>query len=49
MPFSYYRHLRQLGLLASEASSFLKISLGLAMAALGGFFFIRFVRSSSSN
>lgn len=40
-----FRHLRQLGLVASDASSLIKISLSLAMAALGGFFIVRFIRA----
>jgi len=43
-----YRHFRQLGLVASDTGSLLKVGLGIAIAALGGIFLIRFVRSSQS-
>ena len=42
------RHLQGLGLVASDTGAIIKVGLGLAMAALGGLFFIRFLRSSQS-
>ena len=46
--FYFFRHLRQLGLVASDASSLFKFSLGIAFAALGGFLAIRFFRSTQT-
>jgi len=42
------RHLRQLGLVASDTGSLLKVGLGLAIAAIGGIYFVRLIRSSQS-
>lgn len=43
-----FRHLRQLGLVASDTGSLLKVGLGLAIAAISGIYFVRLIRSSQS-
>jgi len=43
-----FRHFRQLGLLASDAGSYFKYSLGLALAAFGGIFLIRMLRTAQT-
>merc|ERR1711976_938349 len=41
-----FRHFRQLGLVASDTSSFFKFSLGTAFAALGGILILKYLRSA---
>lgn len=43
-----FRHLRQLGLVASDHYNLFKFSLGLAVAVLGGFVAHRFLRSTQT-
>merc|ERR1712024_268574 len=43
-----FRHFRQLGLVASDTSSLFKFSLGIAFAALSGFFILKFLRSTQT-
>jgi len=43
-----FRHFRQLGLIASDAGSFFKYGIGLALAAFGGIFLLRMLKTAQT-